>query len=118
MPRKLATTQKVTRLAIADPSPVPPAYKELDYADRLELAGLFSRPVFVQAWRNAEAFHPSCFPPGLDGALGNQIATNRLHELRGWELFRSALLRQAQDPVRLREPLKENFDDPDLRGPA
>lgn len=65
---------------------------------RVELRTMFATPVMRQAWKNARASKPSAFTLGLDSALCGIIASNRLHEIRGWELCEAALLKQANEP--------------------
>ena len=88
-----------------------PEYVPLALPQRTELLGMFNSPVFQIAWNNASLAKPSVFPSGLNTPLGGVIAVNRLHELRGWELFAVALLTQTNDPKSPRKMLQETFPD-------
>ena len=115
MPKKKTAT-KTPKLAIENAPIGETGTAELEYKDRLHLAKLFNDPVFVTAWKNAHAMRPSLFTDNLNSELGSVIATNRLHELRGWSMFEAALLKQARDPVRLRSVLRENYPDSAVPG--
>jgi len=84
----------------------------------MELAELLAKPVFVAAWNNARLYKPSSYVAGLDTALGPQIALAKLSEMKGWEQFKVALIRQIEDPKLPRKPLKETFPDSGLPGIA
>jgi hypothetical protein len=77
--------------------------------ERVKLTALLNDPVFVKAWNNAEMFKPSAFPGGLDTALGSVIASNRLSQLQGWEMFKAALLRQVEEPKQAKASLQETY---------
>ena len=63
--------------------------RELTLAERQELARLVQAPVFQKAWGNVLLGKPSVFQ--CAGA-----ESGRLHELRGWELFREAFVLQLR----------------------
>lgn len=79
---------------------------------------MLAQPVFVAAWNNAKLSRPSVFAAGLDTALGPQIALAKLSEMKGWEEFKVALIRQIEDPKLPKKPLKETFPDAGLPGIA
>lgn len=83
----------------------------LTFEQRIELKTLFDKPVFRQAWNNAQAKKPSIVPRGLDTDLGPQIGNNRLHQIQGWELFRAALLQQLDAPRPIPPRPQDNFPD-------
>lgn len=88
----------------------------LSHDERVELRGIFNNPVYRKAFSNARLMKPSAFAgsESLNGALGGQIANNRLHQIQGWEAFEAALYLQTLDPKPKPEPLKENYADPDF----
>lgn len=83
----------------------------LSFEQRVRLRQIFEDPVFVQAWQNAQACRPSVIPQGLDTALGLQIGNNRLHQIQGWELFRTALIRESMDPLPTPPRARDDFPD-------
>lgn len=89
----------------------------LSLDERVALRAIFKNPVFVRAWKNAQCLRPSCLIAAesadmtLNGPHGREIANNRLHEMRGWEMATAALLKQCNDPV-LRAPVStETYSD-------
>lgn len=88
------------------PAPVP-----LSHEERVKLRELFADPVYRKAFSNARLMRPSAFAhsEGLNGALGGQIANNRLHQIQGWEMFEAALAKQALDPLPPKKLLEETF---------
>ena len=101
MPRK--------KLKIETEQPELLTYEPLVNAEREKLAKLLDEPVFCKAWANAEASRPPRFPQGLDSALGGQIASNRLSQIQGWEMFKTSLLRQVSEPKLPRPVLEETY---------
>ncbi len=89
--------------------------RPLLFEQRNRLQEIFDDPVFRQAWNNVQACKPTLFPVGLDTALGAQIGNNRLHQLQGWELFRTALLRQVIEPKPAPAKPSNNFPDAGTR---
>lgn len=82
--------------------PAEPVVIPLLMEERDKLKEIFKDPAFVKAWRNLRVLKPSVFiatPSALAGPSGAQMANNRLHEIRGWEMFSAALLNQAKEPV-------------------
>lgn len=81
--------------------------------ERDELTKIFANPVFVKAWRNLRAVKPGVFisQSALASPAGPQMANNRFHEIRGWEMFAAALLKQAKEPEVKRTPAKEEYPD-------
>ena len=108
MPRK----PKLPALEVESPKPAKVTIFPLEYEQRKRLVALLNDPVFVMAWRNAQLSKPTWFPMNLDTALGNQIASNRLHQLQGWTLFEAALLRQTDDPKAGKPRVDETYPDP------
>ena len=90
--------------------------KEFTPAERRELREIFESAVFQKALFNARLSKPSIFPSNhpinpLDTALGHVIATNRLHELRGWRMFEVALSKQTLVPAPRRATPQDTFPD-------
>lgn len=115
MPKKKLPVKKASVALEADDVVENLSVRPLQYEEREHLKEIFADPVFRKAWRNVRLCHPSLFPAGLDAALGQQIGNNRLHEMRGWEMFRVAFLRQASEPKIAPTPLVANFPDAGLR---
>lgn len=107
MPRK----SRVAKIpVVAQPETAEVRLKSpLNSEERAKLRSLLDEPAFVKAWRNASLSKPHFFPQGLDTAQGLQIGNNRLHQLQGWELFRSALLRESMEPTIKPTPAKDNY---------
>lgn len=109
---KKKSSPKPVRIALPEPSdilkrPIVP----LVYEQRIRLQEIFNDPVFVQAWANTNLCKPSAIPAGLEGPLGVQIGNNRLHQIQGWELFRAALMRQAEEVIPTKPKPVDNFPD-------
>lgn len=83
----------------------------LVFEQRLKLSAIFADPVFRQAWNNAMASRPALFPVGLGAEHGPQIGNNRLHQLQGWEMFKVALLREAQERLPPRPKIADTYPD-------
>ncbi len=101
-------------------APVAPAPEEnllrdpvtpLSLDERTALRLALKSPGFQKALRNIRHQKPSPFTAELNTTLGSTIANNRLHEIRGWEMFEVALGKQALDPVIAKPSLKESFID-------
>ncbi len=75
-------------------------------------------PAFQKALRNIRIQKPSAFTPDLNTALGSTISNNRLHEIRGWEMFEAALGKQGLDPVITPAKPKEKYVDESTMAPA
>jgi len=109
----------MAKKATLKPEVTPPAAEEvlreseipLTLDERVALRAAFNSPGFRRAWKNAQLKKPSAFPPELNGQFGERIATNRLHEIRGWELCCAALLVQINDPVAKSAPALETYPD-------
>lgn len=90
---------------------------QLNLEERTHLAALLNDPVMQRALGNCARCKPGVFiaAAGPDVAahksaeLATLAANNRLHEIRGWELFEAALYRQLEDPKPRREPTAENY---------
>lgn len=115
----MATTnpdQKVSLGAtpLDDYYPAEPVFTPLVMDERDRLNAIFQDPAFRKAWRNLRAMKPSVFlanPSVLSGPSGLLMASNRLHEIRGWDMFIAALLSQGKEPVtKIRAPLEEYPD--------
>lgn len=83
----------------------------LTLEQRVELRAVFKSDAFKRIWSNAKSLAPGPMTGDLNTALGGIIANNRLHEMRGWQMFEAALIKQLGDPV-LRAPRpQETFPD-------
>lgn len=91
--------------------PIKGSYIPLVMGERDRLTAIFTDPAFVKAWRNAKFLGPSMFRGNFNDANGALSASNRLHELRGFEAFRIALLGQAEEPKQKTAKPTENFGD-------
>lgn len=113
---RVAPVQKVSKVAPALPEhaadePIKGSYIPLVMEERDRLTAIFTDPAFVKAWRNAKLLGPSMFRGNFNDANGALSASNRLHELRGFEAFRIALLGQAEEPKQKTAKPAENFSD-------
>lgn len=92
--------------------PAEPVFSPLVMDERDRLNVIFKDPVFVKAFRNLRTMKPSVFiatPTMLAGAGGAQLANNRFHEIRGWEMFVAALLNQGKEPVVKKRTVLEEY---------
>ena len=117
MPKKKPPVKKASVALEADDVVENLSVRPLLYEERERLKEIFADPVFRKAWRNVRLCHPSLFPSQqlLDSALGQQVGNNRLHEMRGWEMFRVAFLRQAEERKIAPAPVVANYPDAGLR---
>lgn len=84
----------------------------LTFEQRIELREIFTKKTaYIRAWNNAQHCKPSAFTGELNTALGSVVANNRLHEIRGWELFEAALKREMIDPVLKKAKVPDDFPD-------
>lgn len=109
MPKK-----KTTKPVYERPLPFPVfTYESLVLKERERLREIFADPVFQKAIRNAHARKPNTNPHGIGVAPTEHsllIASNRLHELRGWEMFEGAFFMQAEERVpRTQTTLTETY---------
>jgi hypothetical protein len=111
MPRRTTTKKPATKITDSKPTDSIPAFRQLELPEREKLSKLLNDPVFIQAWKNAECKRPSAFPGKTDTELGGVIATNRLHQIQGWEMFKAALLIQLLDPKIKPTKLVESYPD-------
>ncbi|MES2202456.1 MAG: hypothetical protein V4498_09405 [candidate division FCPU426 bacterium] len=94
--------------------PAEPVFLPLVMEERDELKRIFKNPAFVKAWNNLRCVKPGVFigtPAILAGKKGARMATNRFHEIRGWEMFSAGLLNQAKEPVVKKKPITEDYPD-------
>lgn len=84
---------------------------QLSLEERAALRAMFNHPAYVKAWRNAQHSKPGAFPGDLNTPLGSVIANNRLHEIRGWEMFAAALQREVVDPVMKKPTAPDDYPD-------
>lgn len=89
---------------------------KLTLEERNHLSEILRDPIFTKAWNNAKWEKPSAFVSGqpnpLSTPMGLQVASNRLHEIRGWELFEAAITRQIKDPPIAKGQVVENWQKP------
>ncbi len=90
----------------------------LSLEEREAFRAAIKSPAFQKALRNIRNQRPSVFTHELNSALGASIANNRLHEIRGWELFEGALWKQSQDPVIAAPQARENYQDESKHKPT
>ena len=89
-----------------------PALSALDMKQREELAKMLNSDVFQLALGNALAMKPSPFltlDTITDANRAMLTANNRLHEVRGWELFSIALFAQAEEPKPPQQRTEETY---------
>ncbi len=92
----------------------------LSLEERQAFRAAIKIPAFQKALRNIRLGKPSVFigKAELNGALGSVSANNRLHEIRGWEMFEAALGTQGLDPVLTPPKAKEKYQDESTMAPA
>jgi hypothetical protein len=90
---------------------VPDIMQDLLPEEKGELRAFFEGRVWKKVLANVRLSRPSLFPLGLDGALGPQIAINRLHQLQGWKLLEVALAQPILAPLPKRAQLVESYPD-------
>lgn len=100
-------------LGISETKTTLPQVTPLSHDERNWLVGMFNDPTFKKAWNNASLAKPSLFRADkqLEGVNGLQLASNRLHQLQGWEMFSVALLSQVNDPKPARAIIRDNYPD-------
>lgn len=89
----------------------------LDLKERTKLAALLEDPVMQKALGNISVLKPGAFFVGSgvgvnaskDAAMATLMASNRLHQIQGWEMFEAALFSQADDPKAAKEKLTETY---------
>lgn len=110
---RVAPVQKVNPTAVVEQEPLRPVPVALVMEERDALARIFASPVFTKAFRNARCMKPTAFVAAYSAARGaqdaNQIANDRLREIRGWEAFEFALLAQTDEPKQKVQPVTESF---------
>lgn len=89
----------------------------LTLEDRIALRAQFASSAFKKALHNARLQKPGAFTPGLNGPLGATIANNKLHEIRGWEMFEAALAVQIADPALPKAKIVDDYPDAGLPVP-
>lgn len=87
----------------------PPTYVEYTPQERGELRSFFEGPLWKKTLANVRTYRPPIFPLGLDGPLGNQIASNCLHRRQGWDMFEVALARPILPPIEKKKALNETY---------
>lgn len=83
---------------------------DLSPEDRAKFRAILESDVFRKAITRAMAMKPSPF----NATPGAQGASDRLHEIRGWELFEHALYLQAESPKPLSKKPTETYPDQGL----
>ncbi len=97
-----------------DSDPSEPVFVGLVMEERDRLNAIFKDPVFVKAWRNLRCFKPGAFPgnqTALASPIGLQLASNRLHQIQGWEMLVVALINQGKEPVQKKKTALEQYPD-------
>lgn len=97
-----------------DHDPAEPVFTPLVMEERDRLNAIFKDPAFVKAWRNLRVFKPGAFPgnpSALASPIGPQLASNRLHQIQGWEMLVVALLNQGKEPVVKKKQALEEYPD-------
>jgi hypothetical protein len=94
-----------------------PVLNDLSLEERQELAQLVDTPVFRKAWGNVLLSKPSVFNFAGSAAQGSEQAregaVNKLYEVRGWELFRGAFIRQFEPELKREPVFMEEWTYPD-----
>lgn len=116
MPRKRPLNPPVA--PVAEEVSLREAVVPLSLEEREAFRAAIKSPAFQKALRNIRNQRPSVFTHELNTALGTTIANNRLHELRGWELYETALWKQSLDPVINAPQAREKYVDESTIKPA
>lgn len=92
----------------------------LSLEERQAFRAALKLPAFQKALRNIRLEKPSVFigKAELNSALGGIAANNRIHEIRGWEMFEAALGKQSLDPVLTPPKAKERYQDESTLAPS
>jgi hypothetical protein len=109
MPRKKSLNPPLAKEAedtILREPPIP-----LTLEDRIALRAAFTSSWFKKALHNARLCKPGANVRELNTALGSVIANNRLHEIRGWEMFEAALALQVADPALPKVKIVDDYPD-------
>lgn len=85
--------------------------KPLVYEERKHLLSLLDDPIFVRAWQNAELMRPPIFTASKEEQYFPQACSHRLHQLQGWEMFKTALISQTEEPKLKPDKPVERFPD-------
>jgi hypothetical protein len=109
MPRKTALIPPVA--PVAEEKLLRDAPVNLTLDERTAFRAALASPGFQKALKNIRHGKPSVFTGELNSPQGAVIANNRLHEIRGWEMFEAALGAQAIDPVLKPARAREEFID-------
>lgn len=88
----------------------------LTQKERERFRAILADEVFRKVLARVQNMKPSAFTGGVSDASKSatdraQTANDRLHEIRGWEMFEHALFLQAEDKKRRADPAQETFPD-------
>ncbi len=114
MPKKKQPQKaRVAPVQTVEQEPLRPVPVALVMEERDALSRIFASPVFIKAFRNARCMKPTAFVAAYSAGRGaqdaNQIANDRLREIRGWEAFEFALLAQVEEPKTKVQAVTESF---------
>ncbi len=84
----------------------------LSLEERQQLRAFFASPLWHKVWRNALTQAPSPTVPDGNPQFTSILATNRLHQIQGWNHFRNALLAQIEDKIPRPPRPPENYPNP------
>src|SRR5882757_3398023 len=90
---------------------LPSTYVEYTPQERGELRAFFEGDLWKKTLANMRMMRPPIFVLGLDGPLGNQIASNQLHRRQGWDLFEIALAKTILPGAPKKKALNETYPD-------
>lgn len=77
---------------------------------------MIEHPTFKQIVNNVYCRKPTTAPKGTGVfATDNIVASNRLHQLQGWEMYEGALFMQAEVPIKPKQQIEENYPDAGTR---
>lgn len=106
-----STIKRPRRVPFSDPAP-------LTEEERKQFVAILEGDVFRKVLARAMNMKPGAFSGVSDAskcaADRVQSANDRLHEIRGWELFEHALYLQAQTPKPAAARTPENYPDQGL----
>lgn len=98
------------KLKITENPPILQDATPLTGDERRQLIAMLNSPVFIKTWGLINLCRPNIFPAeGYNTQMGLQSGFARLHEMRGWELFKRALILQSMEPATPRREVPVTF---------
>jgi uncharacterized protein YbaA (DUF1428 family) len=85
--------------------------------ERAQLAAILNSELMQKVLANAAILKPGVFFSGAgtsahqakDAGMATLMSNNRLHEIRGWEQFETAIFVQVEDPKPAKTKINETY---------